>query len=89
MGGSPESIFGRPIAEWTPPQRVLYNWICTYYNIMFELPVKERPPSRVLNDDLRMNIWLREYDLKQRGIIKEKTGNKNHGNRGGGIEFNL
>lgn len=73
-----ESLFGRPISQWSEAQNALVFW-SQYYDSVYDS--LDRPPHHVIEDDAACDAWVEDQNKKQRvgGGKKEKRsalGNK-------------
>jgi hypothetical protein len=56
-----ESLFGKPVAEWTQLQDMLVYW-SQYYDFVYESP--ERPNDMVIENDAALDAWVEEQSRK-------------------------
>lgn len=58
-----ESLFGKPVAEWTQMQDQLVYW-SQYYDYVYESP--DRPNEMVIESDAALDAWVEDQGSKER-----------------------
>jgi hypothetical protein len=76
-----ESLFGRPISDWSEAQNALVFW-SQYYDSVYDS--LERPPNHVIEDDSACDQWVEDQNKKHvpgaksdRSPLGNKTATKN------------
>lgn len=69
-----ESLFGKPISEWTQVQNSLVYW-SQYYDYVFES--MDRPDARTIEDDATLDRWVEDQNKEaKRSSVGSKKGLK-------------
>lgn len=69
-----ESLFGKPISEWTSVQNHLVYW-SQYYDYIYENP--DRPDDATIEDDDSIDRWMENESKKNKKSRVSKKSNKN------------
>jgi hypothetical protein len=55
-----ESLFGRPISEYTVDQKMVCYW-SHYYQSIYEMLSSERPPDTIIEDDEALDAYMKDW----------------------------
>lgn len=72
-----ESLFGRPISEWSEIQNALVFW-SQYYDSVYDSI--DRPPNHIIEDDAACDAWVEDQN-KKHSAMNKNAGRSALGNR--------
>jgi hypothetical protein len=71
-----ESLFGRPIPDYTPDQLMLIYW-SHYYQSIYEMLPDDRPPESIIEDDAALDAYMKDWMAeKSRGDTASRSKSK-------------
>lgn len=74
-----ESVFGRPIGEYTIDQKSVMYW-SHYYQSIYEMPGDDRPPPDIIEDDDALDAYMKDWQRERNQETAARKGTKNkHG----------
>lgn len=74
-----ESLFGRPISEYTTDQTSLLYW-SQFYQSVYEMMPDERPSDEIIEDDEALDAYMNDwYDERNRDNAASKAKKGNYG----------
>lgn len=76
-----ESLFGRPIFNYTIDQLGLVYW-SNYYQSIYDMMPEDRPPSYIIEDDNALDAYMKAYTEEK---DREATAAREKGKKGKGV----
>ncbi len=68
-----ESLFGKPVAEWSDIQNSLVYW-SQFYDYVYESP--ESPSQDIIDNDAALDAWFADKDKSSKTTSKRKAGHQ-------------
>ncbi len=74
-----ESLFGRPMSEYTPDQLMLCYW-SNFYQSVYEMLSEDRPPESVIEDDAALDAYMKDWAAERSREASTAQAKKKYGN---------
>ncbi len=74
-----ESLFGRPMSEYTTDQLMVCYW-SNFYQSIYEMMPDDRPPEQVIEDDAALDAYMKDWSAER---SREATASQSKKNKYG------